>query len=431
MTLTHSLDQPAAVERAVGARTLDYQRVVDVFAFIFLSCGAIAFIEPSPYDFASFIALPLWFFGGFTVHRSFLVFGFLLIGFNLCGFLALAPHWDDPDSALYQYQSAYLVLTGLFFALFFGNRTTRRLDVCLNGYALACFIAAIAGILGYFDVAGLGAEGMFKHAGRATGTFKDPNNLGSYIVLPIIYLLHLLVFGRTQRVVGSTIVLLVTFLGMFLSFSRGSYVNTILGVALMLGAGYTTTKDPLMKRRIVKMTLASFALVAVAVGALLATPETAEFFSSRTAATQEYDAGETGRFGNQLRSLPMLLDRFWGFGPLGFRHYFDLDPHNSYVGAFANNGWIGGILFFLLVGVTIWIGLRQMFEDHPWRDHAQVIVPAMLGLMVQAIQIDVDHWRNLFFVWGAIWGIEAARQRWIAAGRPGVGFDPRRPESVS
>ena len=49
-------------------------------------------------------------------------------------------------------------------------------------YTTGSLIAAFCGILGYFDVAGLGDE-IFTHAGRASGTFKDPNVLGSYLIL--------------------------------------------------------------------------------------------------------------------------------------------------------------------------------------------------------------------------------------------------------
>ncbi len=210
-----------------------YQRLVDATVFLFVSMGAIAIIEPSPYDFASLIAMPLWFLGGFSISRSFLVFGTLILAFNFMGFLALIPYWDSPDSSLYQYQSAYLVLTALFYALFMGNRTTHRVELCLNAYVAGSLIAAFTGILGYLNVAGLG-EGVFLHAGRASGTFKDPNVLGSFLVLPIIYLAHSLMLGRAKSILLTGTMLLIIFLGMFLSFSRGSYGATVVAFTLMV-----------------------------------------------------------------------------------------------------------------------------------------------------------------------------------------------------
>jgi hypothetical protein len=128
--------------------------------------------------------------------------------------------------------------------------------------------------------------------------------------------------------------------------------------------------------------------------------------------TQEYDVGETGRFGNQIRSLSMLLDRFWGFGPLRFRVIFDLEPHNSYIGAFANTGWLGGLLFVLIVGITSFVGWRLMFRASPFQRRAQVFVPVLLAFFGQAFQIDIDHWRHVLMLLGVVWGLEAARKKW-------------------
>jgi len=103
---------------------------------------------------------------------------------------------------------------------------------------------------------------------------------------------------------------------------------------------------------------------------------------------------------------------------------FGLEPHNSYLGAFANAGWLGGLLFILVVGVTSAVGLRLMFTASPYQRQAQVYFPALLAFFLQAFQIDIDHWRHVFLMLGAVWGLEAARQKWairlaLAGGSPG------------
>lgn len=393
-------------------RVFHYQRLVNAFVFVFVALGCIAVVDPSPYDLASLIAMPLWFVGGFSIHRSFVLFGFLVLAYTMMGFVALIPFWSNADSALYQYQSAYLALTALFYALFMSNRTSERVELCLNAFTVGSAVAAMCGILGYFNVYGLGGE-IFAHAGRASGTFKDPNVLGSYVILAILFLAQNLILGRTRSILFTSLSLLAVFAGMFLTFSRGSYAATTFAFVLMIASVFVTTKDIVMKRRIVISAVAAIGLIAIVIMILLSIPETREFFSQRTTATQEYDEGATGRFGNQLRAIPMLLERFLGFGPLRFRLIFELEPHNSYVGAFANSGWIGGFLFFLLVGTTAYIGLRMMFTSSPSQRHAQVIAPTLLALFLQGFQIDIDHWRHVFFMMGALWGLEAARQKWV------------------
>jgi hypothetical protein len=153
------------------------------------------------------------------------------------------------------------------------------------------------------------------------------------------------------------------------------------------------------------------AIVAAIAGivALLTVDEIAERLKDRATISKDYDEGETGRFGNQRRSLPMLLDRPMGFGPLRFRLTFDLEPHNSYIGSFANGGWAGGISFIGLVLLTSFVGIRLCLVHSPMQRHAQIVLPSLMIYFIQGFQIDVDHWRQLYLMFGMIWGLEARR----------------------
>jgi hypothetical protein len=104
--------------------------------------------------------------------------------------------------------------------------------------------------------------------------------------------------------------------------------------------------------------VAAAALAAVAVAGALSVTDIADRFEDRAQLTKDYDEGVTGRFGNQLRSIPMLIERPNGFGPLRFRLFFGLEPHNSYIGGFANGGWLGGFSFLFLVLATTYVGFR-------------------------------------------------------------------------
>ncbi len=406
---TSEADQPG---RAVWIR---YEALVSTAVWLFVASGSIALVEPSPYDFASFVAISLWAFGGFTVHRSFVLIYFLLLAQAILGFLALIPYWSDGDAATYQYQTAYLTVTGLFFALYVGERTPTRAELILKAYAAAAFIASICGVLGYFDIGGLGE--IFARYGRASGSFKDPNVLGSFVILGVLYLTQNLLLARARSVALTLATLVVLLAAVFLSFSRGSWGATLFSTIFMMATAYFTSDNLRDKRRIVGAAVGAIAIAAIVVCVLLSFDGTREFFFQRAALTQDYDEGETGRFGNQLRSLPLLLDRFGGFGPLRFRLVFGLEPHNSYIGAFANDGWLGGLVFILTVGVTVWVGLRLIFKPSPYRRVAQVYFPALAAFFLQAFQIDIDHWRHVFLMIGAIWGLEAARQKWMASQR--------------
>ena len=158
----------------------------------------------------------------------------------------------------------------------------------------------------------------------------------------------------------------------------------------------------------------TLALGAVALVGLLSIDQVAKMAETRASVTQDYDEGETGRFGNQLRGSAMLIALPFGMGPLQWRNLFLLEPHNSYIGSFANGGWFGGGVFIVLVAATTFVGFRLMSRDTPFRAHAQVVVPALLMFFLQAMQIDIEKWRHVYMMLGMVWGLEAARLHWTA-----------------
>ncbi len=406
----------AAVRTPPGSVRLDYGTLVNWSFALFVFCGSVAIIEPSPYDFASLAAIPIWFVGGFKVHRSVLPLFALIALYNLGGFIGLVPYIVEPDPTLFMLQSLYLAITTLVFALFFAEDTLRRSELVLKFYAASTVFAALCGIVGYFGVGSLGE--LFSRYGRASGTFKDPNVLGSYLIMGAVYYIQILVLGRTRHIAATGIALLTVVAGIFLSFSRGSWGAFLVATLLSIGLAFLTSAEPKLRRRILVMTFVAAGVAALVLVVLLALPNTRDFFLQRAALEQDYDEGVTGRFGNQLRSIPMLLDHVNGLGPLRFRLIFGLEPHNSYINAFASYGWLGGFAFLMLVGLTTYVGFRLVWTPSPYRRVAQVFWPSLLVFLLQGFQIDIDHWRHVFLMMGAVWGIETARVRWAGRARP-------------
>ena len=398
--------------------TLDYQRVVEVAFALLMFCGMVSLIEPSPYDFMTLVALPIWAVGGFTVHRSVVPILFLWIVFQASGFLSLMPYWSEPDPRTYQLQSLYLFVTVVFFTLFFSERTVSRARTCLKGFTAGAVVSSVVGLVGYLDVGGLGAA-LTTVESRVSGTFKDPNVFGSYLVLAAVYLLQLLLLGTTRRTLVTLASLGIVLVGVFISYSRGAWGATLGAMAMMGLAAVMTADTRAMRRRVLTTGCLAVMLGVLALVAALSIPSVRTFFFERAVVSQEYDEGVTGRFGNQLRSIPLLLERPLGFGPLRYRLRFDLDPHNSYVGAFANDGWIGGFAWIAIALTTGFVGFRLMLRRSPVRRLAQVFWPALFALLVQGFQIDIDHWRQVYLCFGAVWGMEAYRlkSRATVAGR--------------
>ncbi|MCC2096648.1 MAG: hypothetical protein KDJ29_07130 [Hyphomicrobiales bacterium] len=400
-------------QRRTGRRpSLRYESILRVVFAVFVFCGCIAVIEPSPYDLASLLFLPLLAFSGFKIYGEHITILSLWIVYILAGFLALMPHWGEIDPTMFQFQSLYLVITFVMFLFFFSQKTLERSELALKAFAASCIVSAIIGLMGFADVAGLRAT-RTAYEGRVNGLFKDPNAFGSYMILGAVYLLHLLALGRAKRFWLTAIGYALVMMGIFLSFSRGSIGATIIGSLLAVTMGYLTCGSPKIRQRIV-ITLVSGAVIAVlAIVVALSIDSVRELIQLRFNPVQDYDAGPTGRFGNQIRSLPMLLELPNGFGPLRFRLVFKLEPHNSYINGFASYGWIGGFAWIMIVLTTCYVGFRLMLTPSPYRFQAQVWFSALFVLLLQGFQIDIDHWRWVFLGFAAVWGLETTRVRWL------------------
>ena len=77
-----------------------------------------------------------------------------------------------------------------------GSRLGRLRTIRPSAYVIAGVIAASLGILGYFNVAGLGELFSVYDNSRASGPFKDPNVFGPFLVPPIIWLTQDLLLKR-------------------------------------------------------------------------------------------------------------------------------------------------------------------------------------------------------------------------------------------
>ena len=380
-------------------------------AFVFFAC--FAFSETSPYDLVAVPTMGLWLCLGVRLHRGIVPLVGLLMLYLVAIVSSLLPYLNEDFPLTWTVQLIYLALTCIFFAMLFSDETHDRMELALKAYTASCVFSSLLGIVGYLQW--LGIEDLFYKYDRASGTFQDPNVFGSFLGLGALYLMHGLLTATARRPLLSLAGLLIILAGIFLSFSRGSWGGTAVSVLLMVGSVYAASDSAALRRRIVLLTLATLVLGGVAVVALLSVDHVQKMFEIRASVAQDYDQGETGRFGNQIRGMAMLLERPFGMGPMHWRLVFGLEPHNSYIGSFANGGWLGGAAFLGIVLATAFVGFRLLLRPSPVRAHAQIVWPALLMFFLQAFQIDVEKWRHVYMMLGMVWALEAARLRWRAS----------------
>ncbi len=405
-------DDVFATRQPKPGRIISFVRLDESLFWLTVACGSVVSIEPAPYDLLIVITIFFWAIRGLAIHRAVLPLIALMSAWTLGGFIALIPYWNEPDPVGYMFNTLYLSTTCIFFALFLSERTTQRLGLLFSAYVVSCVFAGGVTILTWAGVFGHGGE--FERAGRATAFFKDPNVLGSYLIIGFLVLIQRLLLGRAKNFRLELAGLALVAAGLFLSFSRGSWGATAFALLLTVGFLVATADSKRMRFRVLAGAAGVLMMVTVGVGAALSVDSVRTLFVERASLGHDYDDGPDGRFGRQVRALPMLLDRPNGFGPLRFRLTFGLEPHNSYINSFASNGWLGGLSFIALMLGSSFVGFRLCLRSHPYRRQAQVLVPAAFVYFLQAMQIDIDHWRMFYLSVGSVWGLEAARLRWQA-----------------
>lgn len=392
---------PAAAPRL---RIASLQRAA---LWLLIASSAFVIVEPSPYEFFFVVVALIYGLRELRFDRSMASLVIWPALFNVGGLLALVPYLDDRKAVTFVAISIYIAITALFFAGLIAKEPLGRMRTIRSAYVVSAFLASCIGIIGYFNVAGLGE--YFTLYGRASGPFKDPNVFGPFLVPPLVWLAQDMLLKRRGSLTRGALPLVVILLGLLLSFSRGAWGVWAASTALMVGLTFLTSQSAALRQRIVLLSVAGFAVIALLLIVALSIPQIRTVFEIRASLNQEYDLGQFGRFGAQAQSIPMLLDLPFGFGPLQYHyHFFGVDPHETFINAFASYGWLGGLSYLAFIASTLYYGSRLIFMRTPFQNEAIAVTSSLFVQIFQGFQIDTDHWRHLYLLFGAMYGLLAA-----------------------
>lgn len=397
---------PAARPRSgpsAGARGFA-DNFVALLLFVTMLGSAFVSIEPSPYEGLVLVLAVAVLGVGLPINMRHLPLILIVYVLALGGLFALMPAMHDSDAVIYYGVSVYLAVSAILFACLFSTDVMRRLAALRSGYILAATLASFVGTLGYFDLIPGGAA--LLENGRVRATFKDPNVFGPFVVLPLLLILQQLLRGRLRP--GYLIAGVVILLGLFLSFSRGAWAHFVLSAAIMVALLFVTERSATRRANL----FAGFAAAAVAgagiVSLALTTDVVADMFEVRVSLEQYYDVGPQGRFAGQLEALREVSENPNGVGPRQFGKEQGVDPHNVYVNAFLSYGWVGGIAYIALVLTTLQQGLWAVWRRTPWQPFLIAAYATFIGVALEGLIVDTDHWRHFYLLVGLIWGLAIA-----------------------
>lgn len=163
------------------------------------------------------------------------------------------------------------------------------------------------------------------------------------------------------------------------------------------------------KERIVALVLMGAGVMALITAGVLQDERIGGFLKERASLTQSYDEGPAGRFGGQHKAMQLILENPLGIGAQQFTavHHTE-EVHNVYLSMLLNAGWLGGLLFWLMTGLTLVIGFKGVLKATPARPLLLVVLAAFCATAGEGIVIDLDHWRSFYILMAMVWGIASA-----------------------
>jgi len=373
--------------------------------------SAVVFTEPAPVDLvmlAVIAVLPIV--GLVRITRGLVAIAALSLIPVAAAFFGVLQAIDPKEALIHTAVTLFLVGCSVTIAAFVMAAPERHAHLVMRTYTLAAVGTATLGIAGYLNLFP-GASDLFTKFSRASGTFKDPNVFGPFLVLPILYLLSRLLDSRSRFKIVSLGAVGVLALGVLFSVSRGAWVCLLVGVLVATSLFYATARDAAQRARIVISTvLAGLGVVTVIVVALQF-EDVSQLIAERATLTQSYDEGPEGRFGGQVKAKALILANPLGIGAQQFGAFYHLEEaHNVYLSMFMNAGWLGGLMFIVIVLGTIVMGFVASLRRSATQPLLIAAFAAFVGHAAEGFVIDLDHWRHFHLLMALVWGLSLWRE---------------------
>ncbi len=376
-------------------------------SMIFLS-SCYVIIEPAVSDLCLFACIAMFYRSGLRLTPAIMPLLATLLIYNVAGLVSYIQIPDDIwQSYIYLIGLSYTSISAVFVAAYICAEPAKRYLQIEKAYWISATFGGILGLITYFHIHPF-SDVLPTYFQRAVGGYKDPNVYSTWLVFPAASMVQAFLVGRLRPSIVSILSFLIIFAALFLAFSRGAWISAMIAIILIVTLTYLLAPNSSSRSRIAISTFVVFAVLALVMAIMLSIPEIRDIFLDRFTLVKKYDGGETGRFGNQLNAIPMLLRLPFGFGPYQFVNYFGIAPHNTFLNAFASGGWVGGVSFFVLVCSNIYVGIKACLARTPFQPYAIIAFSCLFGLTTQCVQIDMEHWRHFYWTMGLTWGFFAA-----------------------
>lgn len=408
------MNAPPANAAALRPLTIRASTAALALACVAMATSAIVFSEPAPVDVLMMglvVLLPLL---GVVRLGRVAITGFTLwLVVVATGYMAALQSPTLDTATIHLAVTLYLAALSMMLAGFIAA-DPRRLLVLLWAYVIGAALAALAAVVGYFDIVP-GFQDLFTNYGRARGTFKDPNVLGAALAPAVVFLIWQTLRADRRRAIVSALGAAFIGLAVLLSFSRGAWISLALSLAVVGVASLAHARRRADFRRLLMIVFAAPVLLVAGAIAVTQVEPIAVLLEQRASLDQSYDQGPEGRFGGQAKAWSLILDNPQGIGTHTFRerHHHE-EAHNVYLSMALSSGWLGGFAYLGVVLLTLAAGLRDARLGRDRSGLQLVVTASFAGLAFEGAVIDTDHWRHFFLLQAFVWGLADAPEHAFA-----------------
>jgi O-antigen ligase len=339
---------------------------------------------------------------GRTLLAAHPAFSYLLLLFLVWTCASFA--WAENDAAVTDALSRYLLNFALFVVVFTAVRTRRHAALFAAAFVAGAAVAAAYGVLYPAETADA------YSVARSGGTIGDPNEFAA-VLIGGLALAGALAARRSAPPgwrIASAGAAVLCLAGIVLSVSRGGLIA--LGVALLVAivfGGRWRRRVASLALLVIVSSVSYFALLAPY--DVVARVTTVESGSGRTdiwtvgwRMVEAHPVRGVGAGNFPVSSVHYLLQP----GALPYSRFIVDDPkiaHNTYLGALAEQGVIGALLFLAIVGFSLRCTsrARRIFRREGDRESellAYALLVGMAGMLAAAFFISAEFNKQLWLL---------------------------------
>lgn len=419
----------------IGFLLLSIRHYETAIAIALLLMGVVRF-EPAPPDLAfAVIMCVAAATGRFRLRRVPVLLRWLVALLLIVNLASITDVVSISAAVRFLFITVYLAIFTLWLTQFVDRPSHARLIV-VTWLVIAVASAVVAALALHFPIPGRSfINGSVDKGERASALFKDPNVFGPFLIPIALILLEQHIAPRVPRLLrlrapAVWLCLLALTLGVLFSYSRAAWAAYAIALVVMLVASSMRRKGA---RRAMRA-LTALLLVGGITVLVLSASGSLHFLQQR-AHLQSYD---TQRFAAQSLGWNLGWTHPVGIGPGQFEYHSPVASHSTFVRVFAEQGFVGVLLWIALLLSTLVLALRNVaLGRDTYGIGSAALLGAWCGLIFNSTVVDTLHWRHLWVVLALIWA-GAARQVapkrpevWSALGlaRPNGGRTPPRPRA--